>query len=160
MMPGTTVLPRRSMTVVARPGGQWAPLPTSRKRPSLIAIVDTIRFRSSIVWMRPLLRMMSGSGCGSLRLFFASNLACALNCTESSPLLAAIAAAAVFMNLRRLVMLPPGNVGELVVRDRCVSDSVEKARCIVPYEHELAGDHDRVVPMFDRGLCLHFDQAF
>ena len=41
MIPGTTVRPRKSMTLVRGPRGDLASLPTSKKRPSLIATLGT-----------------------------------------------------------------------------------------------------------------------
>src|SRR5882762_8216042 len=104
MIPGTTVRPRRSMTFVSCP---WSPLdawPTSTKRPSLIDTAETTVFSSSIVCILPLTNTVSGAsfdgGRGRWSCFSApcSSSRAALLSIEP---LAAAAAAAPWMNLRR-----------------------------------------------------------
>src|SRR5262252_2076324 len=91
------------MTLVSSPSLNLRKWPTSTKRPSLIATEDTTRLSGSIVWMRPLTSRMSGSGCdGPLRRFFGSGFHIPSADIVSSVPLAAAAAAAVFMNLRRV----------------------------------------------------------
>src|SRR5215472_1975200 len=99
------------MTFVSSPSLNLREWPTSTKRPSLIATEDTTRLSGSIVWMRPLTSRTSGSGCdGPLRRFFGSGFHIPSAEIVSSAPLAAAAAAAVFMNLRRENLLSLSSV--------------------------------------------------
>src|SRR5262245_1536342 len=146
MMPGTTVRPRRSMTRVFLPA--WAfgrPVSTSRKRPSLITTEEAIVFFASMVWILPLMRMTSGSGC-----WFA--FACAGATSTLPPAAAAALAAAVFMNLRR-VKAPGLRLSWLIwfpflsmspVNDDRLGEAVEKPAGVVAQKRERSGNDDGV----------------
>src|SRR6266702_389257 len=102
MIPGTTVRPRRSMTFVS---GPWRPLdalPISAKRPSLIDTAETTVLSSSIVCILPLMNTVSGDSFdGGRRPCFSSASSSLRAALLSIEPLAAAAAAAPWMNLRR-----------------------------------------------------------
>src|SRR3954471_11673077 len=98
MIPGTTVRPPRSTIFVRGPG---CASPTERKRPSLIASVDTMRFWASIVCILPCWRITSASVCPGGVCWSVGLAARARGMATVAPV-----AAAVWMNCRRVMPRP------------------------------------------------------
>jgi len=91
------------MTFVSGPWRPLAGLPTSAKRPSLIDTAETTVFSSSIVCILPLTNTVSGaSSDGARRACFSSASSSLRAALLSIEPLAAAAAAAPWMNLRRV----------------------------------------------------------
>src|SRR5262245_7722958 len=126
------------------------------KWPSLMATEDAIRFFASMVWILPLMRMTSGSGCW---LVFARAGAWSM----VPPAAAAAPAAAVLTNLRRLklyclrlsrVISNPLPWKRSLVEHHRLGETVEKPARVVPHQREGPGNDDRIA----RDSHRHFRQ--